>query len=155
MEESVKKSVALAGRPSIAVKFCRRPTVKVVKPTMRAKLLGVDFVAGRKRSTKVTTARLKNFAKRISRVQALRKSGVKVVTMARTAATSSLSYGLDIMGMADSTLDTARSQACRAATPSTKGRSVDIALWAMDGPGGTMDTAFDASLLGLRHWCMA
>ncbi len=155
MEVSIKKSVAVAGRAALAKAFCRRRTVKVVKAVAKTKLLGVDFTAGRRRSTKVIKARLKKFGNRVRRFQALRKSGVKVTTMARAAATPAICYGADIMGMADSTLDLARSQVCSAASPPAKGRSVDVTLWMLDGAAGTMDPGFDAVVLGLRHWCYA
>ncbi len=155
MEVSAKKSVALAGRPKIAKAFCKVLKSKVLKPVKQAKLLGTEFVGGRRRSTVVQRGRLHNFARRVPRFLALRKAGVNVVTMARAAATPAISYGVDVIGMADSIVNDARSLVCRTATPPTKGRSVDIALWALDGGNGTLDPMFDVSLLGLRHWCFA
>ena len=155
MEVSIKKSVVVAGRAALAKAFCKRRTVTVVKPVARTKLLGVDFTAGRRRSTKVAKARLKSFGKRVKRFQALRRSGLKVAAMARAAATPAICYGADVMGIADSTLETARSRVCGAASPPARGRSVDITLWMLDGASGTLDPGFDAVVPGLRHWCYA
>ena len=155
MEVSIKKSVAVAGRAALAKAFCKKSKVKVVKAVASTKLLGVDFAAGRRRSTKVAKARLKTFKKRVTRFQRLRRSGVNVATMARAAATPAICYGADIMGVADTTLESARSAVCSAASPPAQGRQVDVTLWVLDGASGTLDPAFDSVVLGLRHWCYA
>ena len=96
----------------------------------------------------------KQFTKRIPRLHALRRVGVNVRQMTR-ATTSSLTYGMDIMGLSDSALLDARRLVLRAAAPPNAGKSLDVALAIIDGSSGTQDVAFDAKLLGLRHWAYA
>ena len=155
MEMSTKKSVVVSGRPSLAHQFTRWARSKVTNNVRWAKLLGTDAVGGRRRSVKVFKSRIKQFAKRVKRFQSLRKVGVNVKHMTRAAGTPSISYGMDIMGLSDSALLDARRVVLKAAAPPNAGKNVDATLAALDGKDGTMDVAFDAHLLGLRHWAYA
>ena len=155
MEVSTKKSVVISGKPSLAYRFTKLATSKVTKAARWAKLLGTDAAGGRRRSTKAFKNRIKQVARRVKRFHDLRRVGVNVKQMTRAAATPAISYGMDIMGLSDSALLDARRLTLRAAAPPNAGKNVDAALAALDGKDGTMDVAFDAHLLGLRHFAHA
>ncbi len=155
MEVSTKKSVVMAGRPALAKRFAQIAKSKVTKAVRQTKLLGTEAVGGRKRSTVVFRKRVKQMTKRVRRFRALRKVGVNTKQMARAAVTPAITYGMDIMGLADGPLLEARRLVVKTAAPPNAGKNVDATLAALDGRNGTLDVAFDAHLLGLRHWAHA
>ena len=57
------------------------------------------------------------------RFHALRRAGVKEVPMARAAGTPAAMYGVDVVGMADTPLQRARSAVARAAAPEGGGKN--------------------------------
>ena len=87
--------------------------------------------------------------------RAIRKLGVSTHTMARMAATPAITYGVDVMGMSDSMLQNARCIVATAAAPGAGGKTPDLVLCALDCAGGTLDPAYDAIGLPIKHWAMA
>ena len=155
MEVSIKKSACLASHLSVSRLTLKKAATKVATAVKFSKMLGVGFVGGRRRSTKVFQQRLKQVKSRTPRYHSLRRAGANVAGMARAAATPAITYGVDVFGLADSPLQAARSTVAHMGAPPGAGKSVDLVLHLLDGPSGTMDPMFDASLLGLRHWAYA
>ena len=86
---------------------------------------------------------------------ALRKSGVNTKQMARSSGTASIMYGCDTQGVADGMLKDQRSVIARAAAPEGKGKNPLKTLYALDGSSGTLDPAFEAHALLVKHWTLA
>jgi len=59
------------------------------------------------------------------------------------------------MGMADTHLQDARATVARAAAADGGGKAHDFTLYALDAAGGTLDPAFDAHILPIKHWALA
>ena len=85
----------------------------------------------------------------------LRKVGVNTKLMARMKATPMVAYGIDVTGAADSTMQKQRSAIARAAAPEGGGKKPFKVLYSLDGNAGTLDPAFDAHCLPLKHWALA
>ena len=75
--------------------------------------------------------------------------------MARAAGTAAITYGVDIMGMAPTTLASARSTIARACTGAAGGKNPLAVLYTHDAKSGTLDPAFDAYGLPVKHWALA
>ena len=155
MEVSIKKSACLASNSSISKLTLQKAGTKVKTAVKFSKMLGAGFVGGGRRSTKVFQQRLKVVKSRTPRYHRLSRAGVKVAGIARAAATPAIMYGVDVFGLADTPLHGARSIVAHMGAPPGSGKSVDMVLHLLDGPVGTLDPMFDASLLGLRHWAYA
>ena len=63
--------------------------------------------------------------------------------------------GIENMGASECFLQDARASSAAGASPDTAGRSVDIALYAIDGPNGTLDPASDAHVNVIKYWALA
>ena len=155
LEVSLKKSVVVGGSYSMAEGIARTSSSRKLSAVRAAKLLGVASGGGRKRSTKALAVRLPAFAKRIQRIHAIRKVGVRVTQLVRTAGTPAVMYGVEAIGMADSQLQRTRSAIARASAPGGGGKNPDLVLWAIDQARGTMDPAFDAHVLPIKFWALA
>ena len=59
------------------------------------------------------------------------------------------------MGMAPSTLATARSTIAKACTGAAGGKNPIAVLYTHDAKDGTLDPAFDAFSLPVKHWALA
>jgi len=92
---------------------------------------------------------------RIKKYRAVRKLGVSTVAMARMAATPTIAYGCDIVGMSDTHLQAARVAVATSAAPSSGGKTPDIILFALDVAGGSLDPIFSATVLLIKHWALA
>jgi hypothetical protein len=64
-------------------------------------------------------------------------------------------YGVEIIGVSDTVLHTIRARFATAASTSAGGKSPDITLWMLDGPGGTLDPAFMAHAEPMKLWVTA
>jgi hypothetical protein len=155
MEVSAKKSRVVASKPALAAAIVERTKTCKVSPTCHLKLLGTDSVGGARRSTLTAQSRVGDLTSRSRRYRALRASGVNSAQMVRTAATPAVMYGCDIFGIADSPLNTVRAKIARAGAPEAAGKNPDLMLSALDGQDGTMDPAFEAHGLPIKHWAFA
>ena len=117
MQVSESKSKLLAGRPSLAQAVIEGLETSKLSTTNHAKMLGVDSVGGRRRSTATFKDRVSTFAQAVPRVQSLRKTGVNSVQMVRAAGTPAIMYGCEVMGLSDSALYLARMKIATAAAP--------------------------------------
>ena len=143
---SVKKSVVVASNHSVAAATAKLVRKGKLRPVRAAKMLGTATTAGRSRCSKVTAVRIAQFDKLRRRLQQLRKLGVRTEAMVQAAGSAAMMYGVDVMGISDSSLQWARSVAAAAASTATSGKSVDRVLLTADGNSGTMDPAFLAHL---------
>ena len=75
--------------------------------------------------------------------------------MARAAATPSIMYGVETMGISDTALPQARSKVAAAAAPKAGGKNPDLTLHTLDGAYGTLDPAFDAHVLPIVRYATA
>ena len=155
MEVSAKKSKVLAGRPAIALAIATRIRSRKLGVTLRARLLGTDTTGGRRRGTQVAQERLRAFTALVPRFHQLRKLGVNTQQMVRASGPPAILYGCEVMGVSNSKLLTTRSKVAAAAAPQAGGKSPELILYAVDGPGGTLDPAFDAHARPLQFWALA
>ena len=110
-------------RPGVLRKLLRRVRTRVLKPVRAAKLLGVAFGGGRRRSTVVIQHRLKQFRDKTAKVRQLRRQRLSAVQYVRTAGIPSLLYGADTTGVADSTIDRVRASAAAMVAPQGAGKN--------------------------------
>ena len=155
MEISSTKSVVLGAKPSISNKVVARMHSGKVSAVKQAKLLGTPSGGGRRRSTKASKQRIVKVKATIPRLHALRRLRVRTTLMARAAATPALTYGCEICGFSDSHLDQTRSVVARAGSPEGSGKDPNLILMILDGPKGTLDSAFDAHCLPIMRWAQA
>ena len=155
LEVSAKKSKVVASRGQIAVAAAAHMRSRKAKPASHAKLLGTGVVGGRRRSTYVMRVRLHHFSKTISRYHSLRSARVNTKQMVRAAGTPALLYGVEVVGLTNSALQTMRSRVAIAAAPQAGGKNPDLTLYALDGSCGTLDPAFDCHAMPLKHWALA
>ncbi len=155
MEVSSTKSKVLVGRPSVAAAVVQGVHSDKLSLTTHAKMLGTDSVGGRRRTTVTFVERVQLFSEARPRFQALRKAGVNSAQMVRTAGPLAIMYGVEIMGLADTALLTARSRVASAAAPQGGGKNTDLTMYALDGPAGTLDPAFEAHASPVLHWALA
>ena len=155
LEVCAKKSTVVAGRPSIATSVARMIRTKRLTARRSTKLLGVASAGGRRRAVGVLKQRLKQLAQRTPRIRALRRVGLSAVGLVRAAGTPVITYGVDVTGMNESHLRSARSAVARALSPAGEGRNPDATLYAIDGASDTTDPAFYAHVLPMKMLAMA
>ena len=149
------KSKVVASKPSVAVATAAASRTRTLKPARWSKLLGTPAAGGARRNAMVTKERIGKVNKLIPRLQALRTKGVKTATMARAAGTAAMTYGVEIRGMAPTTLATARTTIAKACTGAAGGKNPLAVLYTHDAKDGTLDPAFDAFGLPVKHWALA
>ena len=123
LEVSAKKSVTVAGRPSIAAGVAGLSRTQKVSARSSTKLLGVASAGGRRRSVNVLKLRIKQLALRTPRIRALRRAGLSATRLVRAAGTPLVTYGADVTGMSCSHLRTARCAVARAVSAPGGGKS--------------------------------
>ena len=155
LQISAKKSMVVAGRPSLALATAHAMKDGKVKAARCGKLLGTDAVGGRRRSTYSFRVRLHRFTKTISRYHALRRAGANTKQMVRAMGPPALMYGCEVAGLADTALEVARARVARAAAPEAAGKNPDATLYVLDGAYGTLDPAFAAHVSPLKFWATA
>ena len=155
LEVSLKKSVTVASSPLMASNVATAARSRALRPVRTAKLLGVSVAGGRRRSVKHLAVRVNTFRKRIPRIHRLRKARINTTAVVRAAGTPMLTYGTDVIGMADSHLRSCRCAVAKAVAPEAGGKQHELILYTADGASGTLDPAFDAHALPLYMWAMA
>ena len=155
LEVSAKKSVAVAGRPSVASAVARLSRARKLTARRSTQLLGVSSAGGRRRATSVLKMRLKQLAQRAPRIQALRRVGLPATRLAKAAGTPVATYGTDVCGMSCTHLRGVRCAIARAVAPGGGGKAHDATLYAIDAAAGTVDPAFDAHILPIKMLAMA
>jgi len=152
---SVAKSVANAGtmrEAKLTARLCRSRVLTAVRAT---KLLGTPSAGGRRRTTAPQRIRVRQFTKKALKIKRLRRLGVNTRHIVRAAGTPSITYGWDVMGVADTVLRAARSSIAGALAPEAGGKNPDVVLYMNDVAGATADPAYDAHVLPLKHWALA
>ena len=80
---------------------------------------------------------------------------MNAVALSRAAGTPMVTFGCDIMGMANQHLETARRSLAKSVSSEAGGKHYELVLYVVDGAQGTLDPAFDAHVLPLYMWAMA
>jgi hypothetical protein len=142
LDVSAKKSLVVAGKPSMTAKIALGSPSKKVSAVSRAKLLGTTSGGGRRRAAKFLAVRRTAFSKRKPRIHMLRRTGFSATRLTRAAGTPVLTYGTETYSMSPSHLLSARR--LEAISPRGSGRIPDMVLHVADAGGGTVDPAFDA-----------
>jgi len=155
MSVSLTKSVAVGSSLKVAKRVQQTSLTGKVKAVRATKLLGTPCGGGRRRAIQASIVRVRKFAAKVKRIHAVRKVGGNVRLMVRAAGTPAVTYGVEVMGMSDSHLQSARVAIASAIAPAAGGKSPDAVLLALDSCGATADPAFDAHALPLRTWSLA
>ena len=122
------------------------------------KSLGAGLGGGKRRNTTVQRKRLREFKKRRTRFQRLRRSGVNMARLLRIGGNAAMTYGGAITGVSNTTLRQQRqASAVVAAVGGTHGgQQLDLALMLADeSEGGRADPAFDAHMMPIGQWSLA
>ena len=155
LDVSAKKSGIVAGRPRLARHIAGSLRSQKARPMPHAKLLGTGAAGCRRRSTYTIKVRQWAFTKTIGRYHSLRQSGVNVRQMVRAAGPPAMLYGVETIGLSDSSLQVTRSRVAIAAAPQAGGKNPDLTLLALDGANGCLDPAFDVHVSPIKHWALA
>jgi len=155
LEVSVLKSVASGSSFSLARRTARMSISRKLTAVRAAKLLGTPAAGGRRRCTAPQRARVRKVRGKAKR---LKMTGMKVSharTMVRSAGTPAISYGWDAVGVSDSALRVSRSLIASMLSSSEGGKNPDAVLMVTDSAGGSIDPAYDAHCLPIKHWATA
>ena len=120
--------------------------MKKIKAVKVARLLGTTTRAGARRAVSSLRVRKAQFAKRIQKVQLLRKIRVNIAAMPEAAAATSMLYGGDCCGTGDNMLEEVRRATAKICVGDAGGKSMVRSLCAVDGSSGTANPAFLAHL---------
>ena len=85
----------------------------------------------------------------------MRAAGVNAKQMVRAAGVPALLFGVEVVGLSNTALQTTRARVAAAAAPQAGGKNPDLTLYALDGSSGTLDPAFDCHVMPLKHWALA
>ena len=155
LEVSATKSMAVGSRMRIARGITGLMRHRALEPKRAAKGLGAAVGGGKRRSVVVPSARLKAVKRRLDRLRAFRRAGGNTVAYVRTAAIPAVTYAADVMGVADSRLQSVRSTLARAASPAACGKNPDMVYYALDAAGGATDPAVVIHTLAIGAWACA
>ena len=155
MEVSKTKSVVISSLPSVGTAIVDAVSSRVLKAVSHTKLLGADHAGGAKRSTLHQRQRLTAFNDMRDAFLSLRTVGADVHQMTRAVGPAKTMYSVEHYGMADTALKDNRASMAASASSDTAGRDIDTRLHIIDGPHGTLDTAFDAHALPAKYWALA
>ena len=155
MQVSDTKSKVIASTPTIAQAIVDGTSNGKVKAATITQLLGTDTAGSRQRRTQSQQQRCANYRSCKHRIKSLRQAGVNSLQMVRAAGPPAFLYGVETIGVSDSTLSTMRSAVARDVTYDAGGKNPDIALLACDGPTGKIDPAFLAHSYPLQYWALA
>ena len=154
-EVSPTKTVFLSSSKRSRKIFRNTLSTRKIKFAKTSKLLGVQTVAGRTRSTTVLRSRLKAFREKIPRIQKLRSAGVNVKQITAAVGVPAFYYGAHCSGIADTHLEASRRAVAKAAGTATQGKQYDRSLYLHDVAGSRLDPAFDAHALPLQFLALA
>ena len=152
---STKKSVALASSKKtlrVVLASCKTATLR---PTSTTKLLGSGYTAGKRRTAKVIKDRIRKVKEAVPAVQALRRLGLSAVDYVRTAGIPQMLYGADVMGVADSVLDSAVRVSSHMVAPPTAGKNPFLVMHAMKVHSEAIDPRFVGNGAPINAWATA
>jgi len=155
MQVSDTKSKVIASTPKIAQAIVDGSTNGKVKVATITQLLGTDTAGSRQRRTQSQQQRFANYRSCKHRLRSLRQAGVNSLQMVRAAGPPAFLYGVETIGVSDSTLTNMRSSVASDVTHDAGGKNPDIALLACDGPAGKVDPAFLAHSYPVQYWALA
>ena len=154
-EVSSTKSLAVAGRPSVASAILRHSRTGKLKAVTQCKLLGAPYSAGRRRAVQACRKRWTAFRQRLARLRTYRRAGGNTAAYVRTAGLPAITYAFEACGVADTPLLALRRTAVAAAAGATAGKNPDLTLHALSHAGSEVDPAVDAHALPLTRWAQA
>jgi len=152
---SLTKSLAVGSSLKVAKRVQQISVTGKVVATKAAKLLGTPSGGGKRRAIGASKLRVRKFVAKVKRVQEVHKAGASAKLVVRAAGTPAITYGVEVMGMSDCHLQSARVAIATAVAPAAGGKNPDCILLAADAQGGTLDPAFDAHVLLVKVWAMA
>ena len=126
-----------------------------MSPAHSTKLLGTDFTASRRRSTKVAKKRLKDFRADAGKIQSLRRNGASALHYVRAAGVPRIAYGTDVNGASDSHLKDSRAATASAYAAPTAGKNPALTHVAHAAAAPDADPAYAFHLGPLKLWAMA
>ena len=94
-----------------------------------------------------------NLSNEIDREQGRHEADVHQIT--RAIGPAKTLYSVEHFGISDTALKDNRTAIAATASSETHGKHTDTTLYILDGPKGTMDTAFDAHAMPIKHWAWA
>ena len=150
------KSEGIASSPSLALALSAALRDLRIRFALGCKSLGGNLTATRNRRASVTRARISSLKARRSRFARLRAGGVHTARFFRAGWNAAVSWGLHVVGIASTPLQTWRREVARGCAASAAGKSVDLVLTLADSRDSqTTDPAFDAHVLPLVYWAHA
>ena len=135
---SASKSVVTASTKKLGEAVAKRLKQFGIKCVKKVKPLGIGMASGTQHDAGVLKARLKNFKKRTTRFQRLRKAGIDTAKLIRTGGGAAITYGEFACGVSPSLLLNQRRTvgAATATEAGTGGQNLDLALILADGSEG-------------------
>jgi len=122
---SLTKSLAVGSSLKVAKRVQRISVTGKVVATRAAKLLGTPSGGGKRRAIGTSKLRVRKFAAKVKRVHEVRKAGASAKLLVRTAGTPAITYGVEVMGMSDCHLQSARVAIATAVAPAAGGKNPD------------------------------
>jgi hypothetical protein len=155
LEVSGTKSMTVGSRVAVARRVAQLSRSRKLVPKRAGKLLGAALGWGRRRSVHTLRGRIATFKRKLGRLHAFQRVGGNAAKYVRTAGVPSVTYAVDVTGLADSMLASMRSLFARASAPPGCGKSPDIALHFLDAKGAKTDPANVAHAMPALHWATA
>ena len=155
LEVSTAKTTAIACNRSMVRRVVIKSHTKVAKGKGQAKLLGVGYTGGKRRTTAVMNKRISAFAGRIGKIRCLRSKGASAVQYVQAAGIPAMPYGGDCTGFSDTTLDTMVRLAATAITPPARGKNPRMVMQAFSPLTTAVDPSSAANLMPIKSWACA
>ena len=155
LEVSPTKSIAIGSDIGTTRALVQCTASCSLVPKFATKPLGAPAGGGRTRSVHTCRVRIHQFKQRRRRIAAVRRAGVCAASYCRTAGIPSLTYGIDVCGVADTPLQSLCATVAGSASPDTYGRSPDLVFHALDAVGVSADPAAEVNALPIVPWAAA
>ena len=143
------KAVLLASSDDLAQDIFRRLGPKAGEIRRQAKSLGLDLTLRKIKAKKVQGERLKEFGRRIRRLKIIKRKSAPAQRIFFGGILPAVWYGVELVGMADSTLKKLTTAALRMLGADIKGAVHDITWAAL---GERQDPRCEVALASLRRY---
>ncbi|CAK0853963.1 unnamed protein product [Prorocentrum cordatum] len=144
------KTVTMASTTALQDGLARRVNPLGIRMARHADHLGVTTAAGRRRRVSAFSKRASKYAARRDRIARIRRAGGPAQAIIRQGKVPSAMYGVQVMGLPNSTLTTLRQSVATSFRGNTMGRSTPLTLLAQGA-----DPATRANTEPLLNWAMA
>ena len=156
LELSITKSYGIASAAKLSKKLTAAMSCCGIKFSTRGKSLGGNLSADGKRRVPSQRARMAAFRARRRRFSRLKNYGVGMPKLSRSGVSSSASWGINAVGVANAPLMSRRRTIAKACAADGCGKNPDLVLVVADQQkGDTTDPAFAAHALPLCDWAAA